>query len=109
MHSLCYVLPDEAALTRACLPFIKGGGLFLKTTMVFSLMDTIKVELQLWNEPEPLRFMARVVWLTPAYERDQLPQGIGIQFVEEDAKHLRTAIENVVSNAFSLSVTNNFF
>lgn len=108
MNSLSYVLPDEAALTKACLPFIKGGGLFLKTTMVFSLMEMIEVELQLWSEPEPLRFMARVVWLTPSYERDQLPQGIGIQFSEEDAKEVRTAIENVVINAFSLSTTHFF-
>lgn len=109
MNNLFYALTDEAALVAACLPFIKGGGLFLKTTSVFTLMEHIMVELQLLNEPEPLKFMARVVWLTPSYERDQLPQGIGIQFIEEDAKRVRDTIENVVSNPFAFSANTHFF
>lgn len=109
MNNLFYALTDETTLAAACLPFVKGGGLFLKTTSVFALMEPIMVELQLLNEPEPLKFMARVVWLTPSYERDQLPQGVGIQFIEEDAKRVRDTIESVVSNAFALSANSHFF
>lgn len=109
MNSLCYTLIDETALVNACLPFIKGGGLFFKTTNAFTLMETIKVELHLWSDPEPLRFMAKVVWLTPVYERDQLPQGIGVQFIEEDAKRVRSTIENLVINAFAGVGASHFF
>ena len=109
MTTLHYHIPDQAALNAACLAFIIRGGLFFKTKETYSLGATVLVNLRLLDELETLDFSAKVVWLTPRYESDQMPEGVGVQFCEEDAKRVRLRIEALLPEAFSLSASMDFF
>jgi Tfp pilus assembly protein PilZ len=87
------------------MPFIKGGALFLKVAGQYPLETLLRISLTLIDEPAPIEFTGKVVWVTPKHERNQLPEGIGIQFSEEDAKLMRTKIEEFMTDAFSVDRT----
>lgn len=105
-NTLTYHILNEEMLAAACMPFIIRGGLFIKTSEVFTLGTHVTVTLMLLDELEPLDFNATVIWLTPGHESDQMPQGLGVQFSEEDSKRVRSRLESIVSGAFTLNATN---
>ena len=102
MDTLNYTFSDKDALASACMGFIIRGGLFLAVNKAYALGESMNIVVQLWDETEPLVFMAKVIWLTPIHEGDQWPQGVGIQFGEEDSKWVRARIETYVEEAFSV-------
>lgn len=104
-NSITYHIPDKEALAAACMPFIIRGGLFLKGNSHYPLGTQLTITLQLLDEPDCIDFLAKVVWLTPRYESDQLPEGCGVQFCEEDSKPMRFRIEAILPEAFTLKAT----
>lgn len=100
MKTLTYHFVDETILATACLSWIKGGGLFFKNVSDYDVGESLKVEMRVVND-DGISFIGQVVWLSPKHERDQWPEGIGVQFVEEDAKKMRTYLENIVPDVFA--------
>lgn len=86
---------ERAALYAAYLPFVKGGGLFVPTTKAYQLGEEIYLLLTLLDDPNKLAVAGKVVWVTPAGAQGGKNQGIGVQFVDNEAgKTARNKIEN---------------
>lgn len=78
---------DENSLFMAYMPFLKGGGLFVRTHANYSLGDQVSLTINLLNEPEALTVAAVVVWITPRGAQSNKPAGIGLQFQTDDSSH----------------------
>lgn len=108
MDKLDYHLDKVEDIEFACLPFIKNGGIFIKTTSNYSLGTTLSINLKLLDEA-PITFTGKVVWITPKREQNQMPEGVGVQFAEEHAQQTRKAIEALAPDAFALMRKTNSF
>ncbi len=85
---------DRAALYTAYMPFVLNGGVFVPTSRVYELGDSIFLLFRLMNEHEPLILDAKVVWTTPTGAQGNKTQGIGIQFDESDNGKTKKTIED---------------
>jgi len=94
-------LRDEPSLYEAYMPFVKGGGLFIKTTRVHKMGDDIFVLLSLLEQDEPTPLTAKVVWISPAGS-NTYPQGIGVQFGSENIE-LMNRIETQLTDRLGSS------
>lgn len=108
MTIINYAISDKEALTAACMPFISRGSLFFKGHFAYPVGTLLDISLQLPDDGGLIQFAGQVIWLTPKYERDQWPEGMGVQFSEQDAKRVRASIEAIVVDAFAL-MNSNFF
>jgi type IV pilus assembly protein PilZ len=102
MEIIEYHIHELQELEYACMSFVKNGGLFIKTPIVLPLGSLVKVSLKLLDSPSATEFQAKVVWLTPKREYTGLPEGVGVQFIEEDSGRMRKHIETLLPNAFSI-------
>ena len=55
------------------------------------------------DNPTTITFISKIVWITPAHEQGQMPEGIGVQLAEEDIQRVHEAIEAILPNAFSMN------
>lgn len=88
---------NETALYCAFMPFIKSGGLFIRTSRSFALKDSVLLQIELPNDPEQYDMPGQVVWITPQGAQSAKPQGIGVQFSGSDSKHLTNKIEMLLA------------
>jgi type IV pilus assembly protein PilZ len=87
----------EAALYSAYMPFVKGGGLFIRTNPVYSLGDPIELTITLVNEPDTYTITGKVVWITPKGAQGAKPPGIGVQFDAPNNRNLCNKIETYLA------------
>lgn len=87
------VFNKEDALYLAYMPFIKNGGLFIRTNTPYALGSQLQLKIQLMDEPEPYIIEAKVVWLTGKGAQGNKPAGVGVQFVDENSRVLCNKIE----------------
>jgi type IV pilus assembly protein PilZ len=80
---LSLAIKEKAALYAAYMPFIKGGGLFIPTNKTYRIGDEVFMLLSLLDEPNKLKVVGHVVWVTPVTQGSR-PQGIGVQLSEKD-------------------------
>lgn len=85
--------PTEASLYLAYMPFISGGGLFIRTNPSYALRDPIQLNINFLNEPETHTITGKVVWITPKGAQGGKPPGIGVQFEGENSRNLCNKIE----------------
>ena len=85
---------SEAALYLAYMPFVKGGGLFIRTHHLYKLCDEITLSVKLLDEDDIYIVEGKIVWITPKGAQDNKPPGIGMQFSGENGKYLSSKIEN---------------
>lgn len=89
---------SKTGLFMAYMPFLKRGGLFIPTTRPYALGDEIFMLLTLMDEPARLPIAGTVVWVTPAGAQGSKPQGIGIQFSDDESgQAARTKIETLLA------------
>lgn len=89
--------PSESALYLAYMPFIKGGGLFIRTNPHFTLGDPIQLSIKLLNEPELYVTSGLVAWITPKGAQGNKPPGIGVQFQGENSRTICNKIETYLA------------
>ncbi|SFB91262.1 type IV pilus assembly protein PilZ [Marinospirillum celere] len=77
-------LKDKQALHAAYMPFLKRGGLFIPTSRSFLPGDRIEVNLQLPEEPDPIKVYGTMVWRTPVGAQGRKTPGIGVHFAEDE-------------------------
>jgi type IV pilus assembly protein PilZ len=82
-QTITCVFDNEQILYPAYMPFIKGGGLFIRTNNVFELGSEVKLSIRLMSEPEIYLIDGKVVWITPKGAQGNKPAGIGVQFMGE--------------------------
>ena len=103
---LSLILPDSAALHRAFMPFVQGGGLFVATTDVLPLGAETKLQVHLMDEPEVFTILGHVVWLTPDCAQDGRIAGVGIQFDALASTTLLPKIQAYLADALASELSN---
>ncbi len=72
------------------------GGLFIATHQLQKSGSIIDVNIQLPDQPEPIRGRGEVRWIREYNERSNVPPGMGIRFIEL-APGAKEAIEGFLS------------
>lgn len=88
--------PNEAALYLAYMPFVKGGGLFLRTDTMIPLGNPVHLKVTLPNN-ELFEIDAVVVWITPKGAQNNKPAGTGVQFKGDEARILSNKIDTFLA------------
>lgn len=88
---------SEAALYLSYMPFVKGGGLFIRSNQFYPLGQELTLSVSLLNEQEPFLVEAKVVWITPKGTQGNKPPGIGVQFMGESSRYLSNKIETYLA------------
>lgn len=100
---LSLAIKEKAALYAAYMPFIKGGGLFIPTNKPFNVGEEVFMLLSLINDPEKLKVVGQVVWVSTAAQANR-PQGIGVQFSDKSGgMEAKKKIEDILGLAIKSS------
>jgi uncharacterized protein (TIGR02266 family) len=65
------------------------GGIFVATVRALSVGDTVTVTVKMKRDEGPIEALAEVRWCRPFVELNDLPAGVGLQFIDTP---LRAAI-----------------
>ena len=88
--------PDE--LSKAYLPFLEGGGLFIPSTeQNFQLDEEIFLKVDLEGAADPYRLVGKVAWISTHADGKEYPRGIGVQFQDEEGERLNMEIKTLLS------------
>jgi type IV pilus assembly protein PilZ len=90
-------ITDEDTLYNSYLPFLKHGGLFIKTDKSYKLGDEVFLLLTLLNDSDKTPVAGQVVWINPKGASGGRPQGIGVHFGEMDKGATREKIEKALA------------
>lgn len=93
---------SERDLYLAYMPFLKNGGLFIRTTESIEIGTEIKLMVTLPDSLEESEVEGKVVWLTPIGSQNGTPAGIGIGFVE-DPENVKVQIEKSIARFLNSS------
>ena len=85
---------------------IGPGGVFVATVRALGVGDRVVVTLKMKGDAGPIEALAEVRWCRPFVERNDLPAGVGLRFVDTP---LRAAIlANELRHSASPDVTRGF-
>ncbi|MCC5856815.1 MAG: PilZ domain-containing protein [Ectothiorhodospiraceae bacterium] len=98
-------IQDKAALYKAYMPYVKGGGLFVPLKNGDPIQDSYRlgddvfvlVSLQFENEKVPV--VGKVIWITPRGAQGNRSAGIGLQFSDRDNGAARAKFENLLAGS----------
>jgi type IV pilus assembly protein PilZ len=90
---------EKNTLYASYMPFIKNGGLFVKTNKPYKLGDEVFMLLTLMDQKERLPVAGQVIWVTPPGAQGNRIPGIGIQFGSQDNGAVRNQIEGLLAGA----------
>ncbi|MDN3652729.1 PilZ domain-containing protein [Thalassotalea ponticola] len=84
---------SERELYMAYMPFVKQGGLFIKTAEQLDLDAPVQLSITLPGELEPVALEASVCWVNPYGAQNGTDPGVGVAFVN-DEHNVRNQIES---------------
>lgn len=93
---------SERDLYLAFMPFLKEGGIFVRTPRQYDLGDEVELHILLPDALEDSIVHGEVTWLTPAGAQNGTPPGIGVTFVQDPAK-IRHQIEQILARHLNSS------
>ena len=88
---------NEEALYLAYMPFVKGGGLFLRTKNIYEFGNKVSLTVQLLDDQDTYLIEGKVIWITPKGAQGNKPQGIGLQFTSENSRIFCNKIETYLA------------
>lgn len=88
---------SEGVLYLAFMPFVKGGGLFIRTKNNYVFGSQVNLSIQLLNDPENYLIEGKVIWITPKGAQGNKPSGIGVQFTGENSRGFCNKIETYLA------------
>lgn len=94
---------NESSLYLAYMPFIKGGGLFIRTKTTFPFGSSVNLQVQLMDDPETIFITGQVVWITPKGAQGNKPMGVGVQFIGDTGRPLCNKIETYLAGMLKSS------
>lgn len=94
---------DKQALYMSYMPFVENGGLFVPTKKDYNLGDEMFLLVKVMNESEPVHISGKVIWISPPGALGGRPQGVGIQFVGDDAQRNMSFFESKLGASLSLT------
>lgn len=89
--------PDEQALFLSFMPYVKDGGLFVRTKNIYELGQSVRLSITFLNEPEQHIVEGKVVWITPKGAQGNKPAGIGVQLVSDNKRQIVNLIETYLA------------
>ncbi|MDR3501866.1 MAG: PilZ domain-containing protein [Legionella sp.] len=93
MQQINCVFDNLSSLYAAYMPFVKGGGLFIRTQHLYELGTELRLVVNLMSEDELYCIDAKVVWITPMEAQVSRFPGVGAQFINDHGCDLRSKIE----------------
>ncbi|QEY51473.1 PilZ domain-containing protein [Legionella longbeachae] len=104
-HQINCIFPNESALYAAYMPFVKHGGIFIRTNHKFEFGAIVRLSIKLMEEDESYEVGGKVVWITPQGAQGNKIPGIGVQFVGENSSNLCNKIETYLAGMLKSSQT----
>jgi len=93
---------SDKDLYQSYMPFLKKGGLFIRTTEHFELGAPISMEVALPDSLENSEVIGHICWLTPVGAQNGTPAGVGIAF-DEDPDNVKNQIEKTIARLLNSS------
>ena len=102
MVPLIVEFQSEHELYQCYMPFLKEGGLFVRTNHNYELGNEVEINILLPDSLEPSMIKGEVCWLTPAGAQNGTPAGIGVSFTVDKDK-IKHQIEQVLARQLNSS------
>ncbi len=84
------------------MPFVLGGGLFVRNQLDYPLGSMVNLSIQLTASDSPIQVHGKVIWITPKGAQGGKPSGIGVQFIEqEESRLLVHRIESILAGTIN--------
>lgn len=93
---------SERDLFQSFMPFLKDGGLFVRTPESYELGTEVELEVLLPDSLEASKVKGVACWLTPVGAQNGTPPGIGISFTD-DPENVRAQIEKMIARQLGSS------
>lgn len=93
MQELLVEFDDLDEVYRCYMPYIKNGGLFVRTNKAYEMGESLALRVILPDSLEDDVITGKVVWTTPIGVQSSNPAGVGIGFID-DKTNLREKIES---------------
>ena len=77
-------LEDKNALRQAYMPFLRNGGVFVRTNGPFELGDEVSVTIRLFDADVPISVNGKIAWVTPNRAQGRRAAGVGVQFEAQE-------------------------
>ncbi|WP_082650837.1 PilZ domain-containing protein [Legionella steigerwaltii] len=94
---------SESTLYAAYMPFVKGGGLFIRTKTNYLFGSVVKLSIKLMDEDELYVVDGKVIWITPKGAQGNKVPGVGVQFIDENSRNLCNKIETYLAGMLKSS------
>ena len=94
---------DEAQLYLAYMPFLKGGGLFVRTKIAYAMGDLVSLSVELLGEGASYLVDGKIAWITPKSAQANRVAGIGVQFIGENSRYFSNKIETYLAGMLKSS------
>jgi len=98
MEELTLDFADLRELYRAYMPFLKQGGLFVRTNRHYKAGQSLALQVTLPDALDSVPVSGKVAWITPQGAQNTSPAGIGVAFID-DKLGLRDRIEKLLSGS----------
>ena len=93
---------SDRDLYQSYMPFMKNGGLFIRTTENLDLGTDVNLTVTLPDSLEPSEIKGVVSWITPIGAQNGTPAGIGVSFTE-DPDNIRNQIDKSIGRLLNSS------
>src|SRR5438067_12644668 len=81
---------ERAALYAAYMPFLRGGGIFIPTSRLYTLGEDVFMLLSLMDEPNRIAVQGKVVWIAREGVQGNRTKGSGVRFTQDETgAHVR--------------------
>ena len=102
MQNMTLEFVSDRDLYQSYMPFMKNGGLFIRTTDAIELGTDVKLIVILPDAIDSSEIIGKVSWVTPVGVQNGTPAGIGVNFIE-DPDHIRNRIDKAIGRLLSSS------
>jgi type IV pilus assembly protein PilZ len=102
MKKLYTEFSSDQDLYQAYMPFLKEGGLFIRTSEAIELGTEVELEVFLPDSLEQSKVTGVICWYTPVGSQNGTPPGVGVSFVDDPDK-MRYQIEKTIARHLNSS------
>jgi type IV pilus assembly protein PilZ len=95
MENIYLEFITDRDLYQSFMPFLKDGGLFVRTNEHYELGADVLLQVTLPDALEASEIKGKVCWITPIGAQNGTPAGIGVNFVE-DPENIKNQIEKAI-------------
>lgn len=86
MEELTIGFNDLKDLYRSYMPFLKNGGLFVRTARQYKMGQSLALSVTLPDSLEAVTVSGKVAWVTPHGSQSSSPAGVGVSFIDDKAQ-----------------------